>query len=126
MKNGIYKVVIDDEKCIRCLWCVKSCFVNKKEGYDGYFNNFLIKKYFLGYNKDNKIRCESLLGGVCKILIIESLKNNLVDGVYMLRKIGCYLYVEGEFYMKENIFWYDDILNLVYYFVFVCCEVKKI
>lgn len=46
LKNGIHKVVIDDEKCIRCLRCVKSCPANKKEGYDGYFNNFSIKSIF--------------------------------------------------------------------------------
>ena len=45
---------------------VKSCPANKKEGYDGYFNNFSIKKYFLGYNKDNKIRCESSSGGCAR------------------------------------------------------------
>ena len=47
-----------------CLRCAKVALRNKKEGYDGYFNNFSIKKYFLGYNKDNKIRCESSSGGV--------------------------------------------------------------
>ena len=62
---------------------------------------------------------------VCKTLIIESLKNNLADGVYTLRKTGRYPYAEGEFYTKENIPRYDDIPNSVYHSVLACREVKK-
>lgn len=31
LKNGIHKVVIDDEKCIRCLRCVKSALLIRKK-----------------------------------------------------------------------------------------------
>lgn len=62
---------------------------------------------------------------MCKTLIIESLKNNLADGVYTLRKTGRYPYAEGEFY-EENIPRYDDIPNSVYHSVLACREVKKI
>ena len=81
LADGTHQVVVDDEKCIRCKRCVNVCPANKREGFDGYFNGFEGKRYFLGYNKDNAIRRASSSGGVCKTIVIESLKNGLVDGV---------------------------------------------
>lgn len=125
-KDGTHKVIIDKNSCIRCKRCVNSCPANKKESYDGYFKNFVDKKYFLGYNKDNVIRRESSSGGVCKTVIIESLKNGLADGVYSLRKTDKYPYAEGEFYTKDNIPDYKDIPNSVYHSVMTCQNINKI
>lgn len=126
LDDGTHKVIVDNEKCIRCKRCVKCCPTNKNEDYGEYFKCFPDKQYFLGYNVNNKIRSESSSGGVCKTLIIESLKNNLVDGVYTLRKTNIYPFAEGEFYTQNNIPSYDDIPNSVYHSVMTCQNLKKI
>lgn len=124
--DATHNVVIDDDKCIHCQRCVKACPANKEEDYKGYFDGFDKKQYFLGYNVNNKIRRESSSGGVCKTLIIESLKNNLVDGVYTLRKTDVYPFAAGEFYTQNNIPDYDDIPNSVYHSVMTCQNLRKI
>lgn len=126
LNDGTHRVIVDNEKCIRCKWCVKCCPSNKTEDYSEYFKYFPNKQYFLGYNVNNKIRRESSSGGVCKTLIIESLKNNLVDGVYTLRKTDVYPFAEGEFYTQNNIPDYDDIPNSVYHSVMTCQNLRKI
>ena len=124
--NGLHDVIIDNEKCILCKKCVSVCPSNNLDIYDGYFENFQSKSYFLGYNSDNDIRSNSSSGGVCKTLIIESLKNGFVDGVYSLKKTRNYPYAEGEFYSKENIPNYNDIPNSIYHSILACANVKRI
>ena len=126
LADGTHQVVVDDEKCIRCKRCVNVCPANKREGFDGYFNGFEGKRYFLGYNKDNAIRRASSSGGVCKTIVIESLKNGLVDGVYTLRRRDKYPFAEGEFYTQENIPEYDDMPNSVYHSVLACQNITKV
>lgn len=126
LDDGTHKVIIDNEKCICCKRCVQCCPANKIEDYSDYFKNFPDKRYFLGYNVNNKIRKESSSGGVGKTLIIESLKNNLVDGVYTLGKIDVYPFAEGVFYTRNNIPDYDDIPNSVYHSVMTCQNIRKI
>ena len=126
LADGTHQVVVDDEKCIRCKRCVNVCPANKREDFDGYFNGFEGKRYFLGYNKDNAIRRASSSGGVCKSIVIESLKNGLVDGVYTLRRRDKYPFAEGEFYTQENIPEYDDMPNSVYHSVLACQNITKV
>lgn len=126
LADGTHQVVVDDEKCIRCKRCVNVCPANKREGFDGYFSEFERKRYFLGYNKDNAIRRASSSGGVCKTIVIASLKNGLVDGVYTLRRTDVFPFAEGEFYTQENVPEYDDMPNSVYHSVLVCRNITKI
>lgn len=125
-KDGTNYIKIDDSKCIRCKRCVNCCPANKREDYKGYFDNFVEKEYYLGYNIDAKVRRESSSGGVCKTLIIESLKNGLADGVYTLRSTDVFPYAEGEFYTNENIPQYSDIPNSVYHSIMACRNINRI
>lgn len=124
--DGLHDIKINTELCIHCGKCVKSCPANKKDNYNNYFNDFKQSKYYLGYNKDNTIRHKSSSGGVCKTLIIEALRNDIVDGVYSLRKTDTFPFAEGEFYTKNNIPAYDDIPNSVYHSIMACTEIHKI
>lgn len=124
--DGTHDIIVDHDKCIICGRCVKACPANAVYDYEGYFEGFNDKKYFLGYNVDKKIRRESSSGGVCKTLIIEALKSGLVDGVYSLRKTDSYPYAEGVLYTRENIPSYDDIPNSVYHSVMACENADKI
>lgn len=126
LDDGTHKVTVDNEKCICCKRCVQCCPANKIEDYSCYFKEFPDKRYFLGYNVNNKIRRESSSGGVCKTLIIESLKNGFVDGVYTLKKADVYPFAEGMFYGKDNIPGYDDIPNSVYHSIMACRNITKI
>ena len=80
--DGLHDIKINAALCIACGKCVRSCPANKEYGYEGYFDGFAQKKYYLGYHADNRIRRESSSGGVCKTLIIDSLKNGMVDGAF--------------------------------------------
>ena len=124
--DATHDVTVDDDRCIRCQRCVRVCPANKAEDYKEYFDDFGAKRYFLGYNADEKVRRESSSGGVCKTLIIESLKDGLTDGVYTLRRTDVFPYAEGEFYTKDNIPGYDDIPNSVYHTLPVCRNIDKI
>lgn len=126
IKNGLHEVVVDNSKCILCKKCVINCPANKIDTYINYFDGFKNKDYFLGYNIDNNIRSKSSSGGVCKTLIIEGLKNGMIDGVYSLKNTDTYPYAEGEFYSIGNIPDYDEIPNSIYHSVMACTNVYKI
>ena len=126
LDDGTHEVVVDDDKCIRCKRCVACCPANKDEDYKGYFEEYPRKMYYLGYNSDNRIRHDSSSGGVCKTIIIESLRNEWADGVYSLKRTEAFPFAEGEFYTKENIPTYDDIPNSVYHSVMVCRNISRI
>lgn len=126
LTDGTHRVTVDDDKCIRCKRCVNVCPANKKESYEGYFNGFENKRYFLGYNVAGRIRHDSSSGGVCKTIIIESLRNGWADGVYSLKRMDVFPFAEGEFYTKENIPAYDDIPNSVYHSVMACRNISRI
>lgn len=124
--DATHDVVVDEEKCIRCQRCVMVCPANKEEDYKIYFDGFDKKHYFLGYNVDDKVRRESSSGGVCKTLIIESLKNDLADGVYTLRRTDEFPFAKGEFYSKDNIPGFEDMPNSVYHTLLACRNIDKI
>lgn len=124
--DGTHKVVVDNEKCIRCKRCIKYCPANESENYSNYFKCFSDKQYFLGYNINNKIRRESSSGGVCKTIIIESLCKGIVDGVYSLKRTETFPYAKGEFYTKENIPDYKDLPNSIYHSVMACTNISSI
>ncbi|CCX68132.1 iron-sulfur cluster-binding protein/coenzyme F420-reducing hydrogenase beta subunit putative [Prevotella sp. CAG:255] len=125
-KDGTNQIMVDNDKCIRCKRCVNICPANKRENYEGYFDKFAGKEYYLGYNTDATVRHECSSGGVCKTIIIESLRNGLADGVYTLRRTDVFPYAEGEFYTKGNIPSYNDIPNSVYHSVMACRNISKI
>lgn len=126
LDDGTHEVVVDDDKCIRCKRCVACCPANKHEDYKDYFEDYSQKKFYLGYNLDNKIRHDSSSGGVCKTIIIGSLRNGWADGVYSLKRTDVFPFAEGEFYAKENIPAYDDIPNSVYHSVMACRNISRI
>ncbi|WP_455664327.1 4Fe-4S dicluster domain-containing protein [Phocaeicola sp.] len=125
-KDGLHDIEIGTERCIACGKCVKSCPANKEYNYEGYFDGFEQKKYFLGYHADNRIRRESSSGGICKTLIIDSLKNSVVDGVYSLRCTDSFPFARGEFYTRENLPSFGDMPNSVYHSVMACTEIGRI
>lgn len=126
LENGTHTVSIDDEKCIKCQRCVKCCPSNKNLNNEAYLEGMSNKLYFLGYNKDNSIRRTSSSGGTCKTLIIDSLKQELVDGVYTLRKLPAYPSGEGAFFTKDNIPSYDELANSVYHSVMIGSNIDKV
>ena len=126
LDDGTHEVVVDDDKCIRCKRCVVCCPANKHEDYKDYFEDYPLKKYYLGDNIDDQIRNDCSSGGVCKTIIIESLRNGFVDGVYSLKRAGNFPFAEGEFYTKENIPAYEDIPNSVYHSVMACRNIGRI
>ena len=126
LENGTHEVIINQEECIFCKKCVRYCPANKKSNFNDYFKDFSNKLYYLGYNSDTAIQRSSSSGGVCKTLIIESLKSGYVDGVYSLKKTNIYPYAQGEFYTRDNIPTYDSIPNSVYHSVMSCTEINKI
>ena len=125
-KNGTHEVSVDEDKCIKCQRCVKCCPANRPMTDDDYMERLEHKSYFLGYNKDKAIRRASSSGGVCKTLIINSLLQELVDGVYTLRRLDTYPSGEGAFYTKDNVPSYKDLANSVYHSVMIGSNIKDV
>lgn len=126
LANGLKNIVVDEKKCITCKKCVRVCPANREQGYEDYFDSLKDKKYFFAYNENKRIRHDSSSGGACKTLIIESLKNGVVDGVYSLRRLENYPSAVGEFYTRENLPSYDTLPNSVYHSVMACTELSKV
>lgn len=129
-EDGLKKIIIDDEKCIRCKRCVKVCPANRQVQAtmekDGYLDDFPKKQYFLAYHEDNKVRHDSSSGGATRTLIIESLKSGYVDGVYSMRKLELYPSAVGAFYTRENLPDYDTLPNSVYHSVMIGTAIKDV
>lgn len=127
-EDGLQKISIDDSKCIRCQKCLKACPAWRKmdNNSDGYFSPLKQKKYFFAFNKDNTVRSLSSSGGAVKTLVVNSLKQGLVDGVYTLRALDEYPSAVGEFYTADNIPDYKDMPNSVYHSVMACKELGKV
>ena len=103
-KDGTNQIKVDNDKCIRCKRCVNCCPANKHENYEGYFDNFAGKEYYLGYNTNPTVRHECSSGGVCKTIVIESLRNGLADGVYTLRRTDVFPIRRGGNSIRKTIF----------------------
>lgn len=125
-KDGTHNISIDSATCILCLKCVKVCPSNAPSRTEGYFDGFPQKKYYLGYNADNDIRSKSSSGGVCRTLIVESLRLGLVDGVYSLSRTGQYPFAQGHFHTRESNPGYEAIPNSVYHSVMACTNIREI
>lgn len=126
LENGTKNISIDQDKCVKCGRCVNVCPSHRILHDDAYLENLKETKYYLAYNQNEEIRRASSSGGVCRTLIIESLKNDIVDGVYSLRKLDKYPSAVGEFYTQEDIPDYDDIPNSVYHSIMACTELGKV
>lgn len=126
ISNGTHEVLVDNDICIKCQKCVKCCPANKTMQKDDYFKDFTNNAYFLGYNANLEIRRASSSGGVCKTLVIDSLKQGLVDGVYTLKRLDHYPGGEGMFYTIDNIPSYNDLANSVYHSVMIGTNLNKV
>lgn len=126
LHDGTHKVVVDEEKCVKCERCVKVCPANNQEDYNDYFAGFGNKGYYLGYNRIPEIRRESSSGGVCKTIIIDSLKQGIADGVYTLKRKEEFPFAEGVLYTRENIPGYNDIPNSIYHSVPACQNIGSV
>lgn len=126
LENGTKEVLVDQKKCVKCLRCVSVCPSNRVLHDGTYMEKLKDVNYYLAYNQNEEIRRASSSGGVCRTLIIESLKNDIVDGVYSLRKLDKYPSAVGEFYTQESIPDYDDIPNSVYHSIMACSELRKV
>lgn len=124
--NGLHEVTVDHDKCVRCQKCVKCCPANKVMGKGDYIKTLSGKRFFMGYNDDKTVRRASSSGGVCRTLVVNGLKEGIVDGVYTLKKLDIYPSGEGEFYSRRNIPDYDDLANSVYHSVMIGSNIKKV
>ena len=88
---GVYKSIVNLEKCKSCGLCLSSCppltwsNEDRKNGrYNIYVGNFL--KIFSGYSLDEKIRFNAASGGFITTLLIYLLENSYVDGVILTKR----------------------------------------
>lgn len=124
--NGLSDIVVDNETCIKCQRCVRCCPANRTDSFSSYFDGIKERGYFLGYNSSDEIRREASSGGVCRTLIVESLRSGLVDGVYALGPDDSYPNAKGRFYTADDIPSYGDIPNSVYHSVMQCHELGEV
>lgn len=116
-ETGLLDIKILHDQCVKCGRCYQICPANKHVRIDDVSTYCKSRLYYLGFNKNRKIRSMSSSGGVARTIIIEGLTNGLFDGVYTLKKTDNYPFVEGCFFTKDNIPNYNDIPNSVYHSV---------
>lgn len=124
LPNGLKHIEVNTDLCISCRKCISVCPSHRKktEGFEGFEN----KAYVLAHNTDETIQRLSSSGGACRTLIIESLKQQYVDGVYSLLKSDKYPYAKGTFFTKDNIPLYEDLSNSIYHSIRICDNLPDI
>lgn len=128
LDNGLLNIAVDHDKCIRCQKCItvcppaNTCEINPQD----YTKALPEKDFFLAFNSSREIRSEASSGGVCRTLIIESLRNGIVDGVYALGKQTEFPYASGHFFTADNIPDYTDLPNSVYHSVPAARNIQKV
>lgn len=77
LKNGLTDIKINQDTCIQCKKCIKSCPSTMKDNTEQYNESFPAKKYYFSNNADKQIRYSSSSGGTCKTLIIQARNKDL-------------------------------------------------
>ena len=126
LKNGLANFRINADSCILCKKCIKSCPATMEDIVEHYSQELSTKHYYFARSSNEQIRYKSSSGGTCKTIVIQSLTQNLVDGVYTLCYSDKFPYVEGKFYSHNNIPTYDDIPNSVYHSVMLNANANDI
>ena len=126
LKNGLNEIAVNRDLCVKCKRCVYVCPSNREKQEENELGRLSNRRFYIAYNEKTEIRKNSSSGGVCKTLIIESLKSGFVDGVYSLKKLEKYPSAEGEFYTLKNVPTFSSIPNSVYHSVMMCTEMAKV
>ncbi len=71
LKNGLVDIQIDQDTCIKCKKCIKSCPAAIGDQIEEYNRDFPKKKYYFARSNDADIRYLSSSGCTCKTLIIQ-------------------------------------------------------
>lgn len=93
--EDVYLPEINEEKCVSCWLCIKSCpghFVDFKNLNFKIFakqpENKLLGNYlecYIGYSKDIEIRRNSTSGGIATQLLFSALEAGIIDGALVVR-----------------------------------------
>lgn len=128
LPNGLKKIEVDHERCIRCKRCVAVCPSNRHitTEADDYVSSLTNKCFFLSHNNNDIIRRNCSSGGAVKTIVINGLKQYLVDGVYSLCKTEAYPFAKGMFYTPDNVPDFGDMPNSIYHSVMACTEIKDV
>lgn len=88
LKNGLVDIQIDQDTCIKCKKCIKSCPAAIGDQIEEYNRDFPKKKYYFARSNDADIRYLSSSGGTCKTLIIQALKQGLMGYIRFVKQIS--------------------------------------
>lgn len=97
VKEGVFRPVLDKNKCIDCGRCVKTCpgfGINLMDIARDLYNDYGIQqdkmvgrylKCFTGYSNDNDLRYHAASGGVLSQFLIWLLENDKIDGAVVTK-----------------------------------------
>lgn len=95
LSEGVYVPEIEEEKCIGCGLCTKSCpgysvdfehlnlRIFRKQPEDKSLGNYT--RCYIGYSNDIDIRFNSASGGIASQLLISALEKGIIDGALVVR-----------------------------------------
>lgn len=124
--EGLNIVRINQDTCIKCKLCIQFCPANSNTVSPHYREIIRNRIFYLGYHKNEQIRYHSSSGGITRAIAITCLQENIVDGVYTLRKTDEYPFAEGCLYTQDNIPEYEEIPNSIYHSIPLNENIKKI